>query len=76
MENVHGIDPNHRCTAAAVWRRRRLLGSQSWPLVIKGFHRLELSTFDNFFVLREFAVTTPGERTLSNLAQPRFGHRA
>jgi hypothetical protein len=35
-EVFHGIDPDHRCTTAAVWRRRRILWSQSRLLVIEG----------------------------------------
>jgi hypothetical protein len=30
----HGIDPDYRRSGAAVWRRWRILGSQSWFLVI------------------------------------------
>jgi hypothetical protein len=33
METSHGINPDYRCISAAVWRRRRILGSQSRVLV-------------------------------------------
>jgi uncharacterized protein YjbJ (UPF0337 family) len=32
-EASHGIDPDYRCISAAVWWRRRILGSQSRLLV-------------------------------------------
>ena len=34
-ETFHGIDPSHRCIIAAVWRRRRILGSQARYLVTR-----------------------------------------
>jgi hypothetical protein len=35
METSYGINPDHRRIGAAVWRRRRVLGSQSRLLVIE-----------------------------------------
>ena len=36
-ETSHGIDTDYRCVSAAVWRRRRILGSQSRLLVTSSF---------------------------------------
>jgi uncharacterized protein YjbJ (UPF0337 family) len=36
-ETSHGNDTDYRCISAAIWRRRRLLGSQSRLLVIFSF---------------------------------------
>ena len=40
---THGIDSDHRRFSAAIWRRRRILGSQSRLLVIEAFPSLSLS---------------------------------